>query len=74
MIRLFAEHPFADSIVRRCLRLEQQFQLRIWFGRVPTASNPADDPSRVSFEVATSLGAAREKPALQSLLVVGEGC
>ena len=74
MIRLFAEHPFADSIVQRFLRLEQQFQLRIWFGRVPTASNPADDPSRMSFEVVASLGAAREKPALQSLLVVGEGC
>ena len=38
------------------------------------AESGKDDPSRMSFEVVTSLGAAREKPALQSLLVVGEGC
>ena len=37
--------------------LEFQLQLKSWYARAPSASNLADDPSRLKFDLLLSLGA-----------------
>ena len=42
-----------------------------WFARVPTLSNPADDPSRLEFDSLLRAGAAAvqaDQPSLRELL------
>ena len=49
----------ADNIVHHAMVYETEHALLSWYARVPTASNPADDPSRLRFEHLVGVGAKR---------------
>ena len=49
----------SDIIVHQAMVYETEHALLSWYARVPTASNPADDPSRLNFEHLLSAGAKR---------------
>ena len=44
-----------DSFVSR----EMELQIKPWFARVPTSSNIADDPSRLSEDAVIALGSVK---------------
>ena len=46
----------SQAIIAEFLRLERDTCILPWFSRVPTASNPADDASRLIFNVPWLLG------------------
>ena len=50
---------FSDDWIKSFCVLEEDFGLRPWFGRVPTASNIADDPSREETEGLVAEGCSR---------------
>ena len=58
-IRGTGETLRASSLVQTFVEHEAKLQYRVWFGRVPSHSNPADRPSRLEFSHVTSLMAAR---------------
>lgn len=41
------------------MEVEARLQHRVWFGRVPSFSNPSDAPSRLDFQEVLGLGAVR---------------
>ena len=45
----------AEAIVHRIMSLESETQNKPWYGRVPTASNISDDPSRLECQYIESL-------------------
>ena len=47
----------AEQLVQSFVEQEAKLQHRIWFGRVPSHSNPSDAPSRLDFTEVNSLGA-----------------
>eukprot|EP00435_Cladocopium_sp_Y103_P051887 s469_g16.t1 len=49
----------ASMIIEQFVKIEFDAQHRVWFGRVPSYSNPADSPSRLDFTQALRLGATR---------------
>ena len=58
-IRGSGETLRAGEIVQSFVEVEARLQHRVWFGRVPSYSNPSDAPSRLDFEEVLSLGAIR---------------
>ena len=50
-----------SKIIQTFVQLEATMQHRVWFGRVPSFSNPADDPSRLDFKEVEILGATQTK-------------
>ncbi|CAE7839749.1 NaCP60E [Symbiodinium sp. CCMP2592] len=49
-IRCFADSSEpSDLWVQKILELEMQSRVHVWYGRVPTSSNIADGPSRLTF-------------------------
>ena len=58
-IKGLGETAGAGGLIQSFVQLESDFQHRVWFGRVPSHSNPADSPSRLSFDAVLSLGASR---------------
>ncbi|CAE7032271.1 NaCP60E [Symbiodinium sp. CCMP2592] len=68
-IRCFADtSSVADDWVRGILHLESQAQVNVWYGRVPTSSNIADGPSRLSFTEVQRLCRYRSRPTWATLL------
>ena len=60
-----------EVIMKKCLELEDKFQLQSWFARVPSASNPSDWPSRGSTSELLTLGCkpvSVDVPALLELI------
>ena len=51
-VRAEGATPAAAGMVRDFVKYEKLLGLLPWFGRVPSASNPADDASRLNFDVA----------------------
>ena len=49
----------SDSVVHRAMVYETEHALLSWYARVPSASNPGDDPSRLRYEHLISMGAKR---------------
>jgi hypothetical protein len=47
----------ASKLIQVFVEEEARLQHRVWFGRVPSFSNPADDPSRLKFDEVKKLGA-----------------
>ncbi|CAE7862532.1 unnamed protein product [Symbiodinium sp. KB8] len=47
LVRSCSATQTGAAIVDAIRLLEQRFQLRVWYARVPTHSNPADAPSRL---------------------------
>ena len=50
-VRAEGATPAASGMVRDFVRYEKLLGLLPWFGRVPSISNPADDASRLKFDV-----------------------
>ena len=50
------ETPVAKCLVASIMEQEHKLQTKSWCGRVPSHSNPSDDPSRGSCETLTALG------------------
>lgn len=53
------ETPVAKCLVAAIMEREYQLETKSWYGRVPSHSNPSDDPSRGSFSALTALGSVR---------------
>ena len=68
-IRCFANTSnLADEWVRNILECEAQSRVHVWYGRVPTASNIADGPSRLKFDEILRMCRHRSHPSLATLL------
>ena len=50
LIRGLSETPACNSIVQASNKLTVELQCNEWYSRVPSKSNPADDPSRLCFD------------------------
>ena len=50
LIKAYAATTVAASIVTEVSRLENLLQVKVWYARVNTKSNPADAPSRMCFD------------------------
>jgi hypothetical protein len=50
LIRGMSDTPTCNSIVQASNHLTVELQCNEWFSRVPSKSNPADDPSRLVFD------------------------
>ena len=48
-----------QKIIQRFVQDELQYQIKIWFARVPTSSNLADKPSRMETSELDALGVER---------------
>ena len=51
LVRADGATPAAAGMVNEFVKFEKLLHLLPWFGRVPSHSNPADDASRLSFDV-----------------------
>eukprot|EP00435_Cladocopium_sp_Y103_P061907 s913_g23.t1 len=58
-IRGTGETVRASLLIQSFVETEAEQQHRVWFGRVPSFSNPADSPSRLEFSHVLKLMAAR---------------
>ena len=67
-IRCFANTAPADKWIGSIASTELELQLRTWYGRVGTASNIADGPSRLDFSSSVLNGCVRSRPCLATLL------
>ena len=69
-IRCFSQtSATSDEWIRCILNSESTLAVHSWYGRVPTASNIADGPSRLSFSEVSSLCRYRSRPSLATLLL-----
>ena len=69
-VRCFSQtSATSDDWIRCILDSESKLAVRSWYGRVPTASNIADGPSRLSFSEVSSLCRYRSRPSLATLLL-----
>ena len=50
LLRVKSNSPALELLAGICGRLELEMQCMPWYGRVPSKSNPADDPSRLIFQ------------------------
>ena len=60
-IRGDGETTRSSALIQSFVETEAKLQHRVWFGRVPSCSNPADGPCRLSFSEVMELGATRTK-------------
>ena len=68
-IRCFADSSdVADAWVRKIIDLETSSCANVWYGRVPTSSNIADGPSRLSFDEVATRCRYRSRPSFATLL------
>ncbi|CAE7226396.1 NaCP60E [Symbiodinium sp. CCMP2592] len=68
-IRCFADSSEpSDLWVQKILELEMQSRVHVWYGRVPTSSNIADGPSRLTFGAVEHMCRYRSRPSLATLL------
>lgn len=55
-IACYTSNKVGETIMSKCLELEDEFQLQSWFARAPSPSNPSDWPSRGSSSELLKLG------------------
>ena len=67
-IRCFAQTEPADTWVASIASKELELRLKTWYGRVGTAANIADGPSRLDFSSKVLDGCVRSRPCLSTLL------
>ena len=58
-IRGDGETQRAAQMIHAFVQHESAMQHRVWFGRVPSCSSPADGPSRLDFKEVLKLGATK---------------
>lgn len=59
LIKAWSNISFANNIIRLYVDDELEHGWKPWFGRVPTHSNPADDPSRLVIDHLLQAGVRR---------------
>ena len=64
LIRGWSAHPASEGIVRAVWEQEMELQTATWYERVPSDSNPADEPSRGALASLEASGARRVQPRL----------
>ena len=52
--------PCGKQLIQEFVIREMQLQVKVWFSRVPTASNIADKPSRLDTDELDALGVFRD--------------
>ena len=52
--------PFGKQMIQEFVAREMHLQVKVWFSRVPTASNIADKPSRLDTDELDALGVFRD--------------
>ena len=57
MIRGSGETPYASRFIEAFVQTESNSQIKSWFSRVPSHSNPSDGASRLACDLPISLGA-----------------
>ena len=64
LIKGHSQHPVSMSIVEQVWTQELELHSGSWYDRVPSDSNPADDPSRGSCQELIDAGAIQVSPVL----------
>lgn len=59
LIKASSSTQFGNRIVNAFASLELSLQVKVWFARVATESNIADEPSRLKYDSLESIGASR---------------
>ena len=59
LTKAFGATQHAEAIVHQIMSLESETRNKPWYGRVPTASNISDDPSRMECSYLDSIGCQR---------------
>ena len=68
LVRADGATPTARGMINEFVKIEKLLHLLPWFGRVPSHSNPADDASRLSFNVPWLSKAKQKQVVLPSHL------
>ena len=68
LIRAEGSTELAQKLISEFVILEKQLRIFPWFARVPTASNPADDASRLNFNTPWLVGVPRPDVVLPAQL------
>ena len=63
---------FGNVLTTCFAQLESEHSLKVWFGRVPSYSNPADKPSRFEIQQLLDVGSALVKPSWDQVLLLIE--
>ena len=63
---------FGNVLTTCFAQLESEHNLKVWFGRVPSFSNPADSPSRFEIQHLLDIGSALVKPSWDQVLLLIE--
>ena len=64
LIKGHSSHPASMEIIEQVWAQELEFQSSSWYDRVPSASNPADGPSRGCCKELLDAGAVQVEPLL----------
>ena len=63
LIKAYSSTALGNVIVQMFVNLEDDSKWKLWFGRVGSHSNPADDPSQLQCEELLKLGVVRDTVA-----------
>lgn len=63
LIKAYSTVDTANRIITEFADLEMRNQIKIWVGRVPFHSNPADEPSRLQMDRRANLGSRLVNPS-----------
>ena len=70
LTKAWSNVKFANNIIGKFVELEMSSSWKPWFSRVPTHSNPSDDPSRLKIDELVNCGAKRFSCEWQTLINV----
>eukprot|EP00972_Heterocapsa_arctica_P018444 2723957-Heterocapsa_arctica.AAC.1 len=73
LVKASSSHPASEAVVAQVWEQEVQELVSSWYDRVPSPSNPADDPSRGVVAGLVAAGAVRVVPLLPPGWAAGEG-
>ncbi|CAL1149732.1 unnamed protein product [Cladocopium goreaui] len=63
---------FGNVLTTCFAQLESEYSLKVWFGRVPSYSNPADKPNRFEIQQLLDVDSALVKPSWDQVLLLIE--
>ena len=68
LTKAWSNVKFANNIIGKFVELEMESSWKPWFSRVPTHSNPSDDPSRLKIDELVQSGVKRFSCDWQTLI------
>ena len=68
LIRAEGSTRLAQAMIAQFAKLEKHLKILPWFAPVPSASNPADDASRLNFQTPWLIGVPRPEIVLPARL------